>query len=106
MYAVFLSGGKQYRVKKNQVIQIEKLNNPTGSIVEFKNVLMVSNKDKTEIGCPFLNGIKVEACIENHGRSKKIKVIKFNRRKHYKKQQGHRQYFTSIKIININHIEK
>ncbi|QCI18355.1 50S ribosomal protein L21 [Buchnera aphidicola (Aphis nasturtii)] len=106
MYAVFLSGGKQYRVKKNQVIQIEKLNDPTGSIVEFKNVLMVSNKDKTEIGCPFLNGTKVEACIENHGRSKKIKVIKFNRRKHYKKQQGHRQHFTSVKIININHIEK
>ncbi|UPT14733.1 50S ribosomal protein L21 [Buchnera aphidicola] len=106
MYAVFLSGGKQYRVKKNQVIHIEKLNCLTGSTVEFENILMISNKNKIEIGNPFLNGVKVKAFVENHGRSKKIKVIKFNRRKHYKKQQGHRQHFTSVKIIDINHIEK
>ncbi|QFQ32554.1 50S ribosomal protein L21 [Buchnera aphidicola (Aphis fabae)] len=105
MYAVFLSGGKQYRVKKNQVIQLEKLNYPIGSIFEFKNILMISNKEKTKIGSPFLNGIQVKAHVENHGRAKKIKVIKFNRRKHYKKQQGHRQYFTNVKIIDINYIE-
>ncbi|QCI16627.1 50S ribosomal protein L21 [Buchnera aphidicola (Aphis craccivora)] len=105
MYAVFLSGGKQYRVKKNQVIQLEKLNYPKGSIIELKNILMISNKEKTKIGNPFLNGIKVKAYVENHGRSKKIKVLKFNRRKHYRKQQGHRQYFTNVKIIDINHIE-
>ncbi|QCI17202.1 50S ribosomal protein L21 [Buchnera aphidicola (Aphis helianthi)] len=106
MYAVLLSGGKQYRVKKNQVIQLEKLNYPTGSIVEFKNILMISNKDEINIGNPFLTGSNVKVCIKDHGRLKKIKVIKFNRRKHYKKQQGHRQYFTNVKIIDIyNNVE-
>ncbi|QCI18921.1 50S ribosomal protein L21 [Buchnera aphidicola] len=106
MYAVFLSGGKQYRVQKNQTIQLEKINKPTGSIIEFNNILMISNQSQTKIGKPFLNGSKIKAYIENHGRSKKIKIIKFNRRKHYKKQQGHRQYFTKVKIVDIyNHIE-
>ena len=105
MYAVLFSGGKQYRVKKNQIIQLEKLNYPTGSTIEFKNILMISNKGKTEIGNPFLTGIKVKAHVEHHGRLKKIKVIKFNRRKHYKKQQGHRQHFTNVKIIDINYVE-
>lgn len=106
MYAVLLSGGKQYRVKKNQTIKLEKLNNPADEIVDFNNILMISKKNTIEIGKPFLDGVKVTGHIENHGRSKKIKVIKFNRRKHYKKQQGHRQYFTSVKIIDINYIEK
>lgn len=106
MYAVILSGGKQYRVKKNQIIQVEKLNHSIGSIIEFKNILMFSNRNITEIGNPFLTGMQVKAHIENHGRFKKVNIIKFNRRKHYKKQQGHRQYFTSIKIIDINQIEK
>jgi large subunit ribosomal protein L21 len=104
MYAVFLSGGKQYRVIKNQVIRLEKLNNPLGSIIELDQVLMISNKDIIKIGTPFVKGGKIKACIQHHGRSKKIKIIKFHRRKHYKKQQGHRQNFTDVKIIDINHI--
>lgn len=102
MHAVFISGGKQYRVKKNQTIRLEKLNNPLGSIIEFDQVLMVYSKDAVKIGTPLLSNQKITASIEKHGRSKKIKIIKFNRRKHYKKQQGHRQYFTDVKIININ----
>lgn len=104
MYAVFISGGKQYRVKKNQIIQLEKLHNPPGTIIEFDKIMMISNEKEVKIGNPFLFGSKIKAHIENHGRLKKIKIIKFNRRKHYKKQQGHRQYFTKVKILDINSI--
>lgn len=104
MHAVFISGGKQYRVKKNQIIRLEKLNNPLGTIVEFNKVLMISNTEYTKIGTPLLSGSTIKAHIESHGRLKKIKIIKFNRRKHYKKQQGHRQYFTDVKIIDIDSI--
>ncbi|QIQ41971.1 MAG: 50S ribosomal protein L21 [Buchnera aphidicola (Microlophium carnosum)] len=106
MYAVFISGGKQYRAIKNQVVRLEKLNNPLGTTVEFDKVLMICNKDSTKIGTPFITGGIIKAHIQNHGRLKKIKIIKFNRRKHYKKQQGHRQYFTDVKIIDINKIVK
>ncbi|CAL4326445.1 50S ribosomal protein L21 [Buchnera aphidicola] len=102
MYAVFISGGKQYRVVKNQIIRLEKLNNPVGTTIEFNQILMISNKDSVKIGSPFITSGTIKANIENHGRLKKIKIIKFNRRKHYKKQQGHRQYFTDVKIIDIN----
>ncbi|QCI21678.1 50S ribosomal protein L21 [Buchnera aphidicola (Hyadaphis tataricae)] len=104
MYAVFLSGGKQYRAIKNQIVRLEKLNYSLGETVEFNSILMVANKEHVSFGNPFIKGAKITANIENHGRCKKIKVIKFNRRKHYKKQQGHRQYFTDVKIININNI--
>ncbi|QCI20521.1 50S ribosomal protein L21 [Buchnera aphidicola (Brachycaudus cardui)] len=102
MYAVFISGGKQYRVIKNQIIRLEKLNNPIGTTIEFNQILMIANKDSNKIGTPYINGVTIKANIEKHGRLKKIKIIKFNRRKHYKKQQGHRQYFTDVKIIDIN----
>ncbi|CAL4324306.1 50S ribosomal protein L21 [Buchnera aphidicola] len=104
MYAVFLSGGKQYRVKKNQTIKLEKLNYVAGSIIELKNVLMISNEKKVQIGNPFLPRSTIKAHVESHGRLKKIKIIKFHRRKHYKKQQGHRQYYTNVKILEINNI--
>lgn len=106
MYAIFISGGKQYRVVKNQIIRLEKLNNSLGTTIEFDKVLMISNQDSTKIGTPFITGAKIKAHVENHGRLRKIKIIKFNRRKHYKKQQGHRQYFTNVKIIDINNISE
>ncbi|ANZ22590.1 50S ribosomal protein L21 [Buchnera aphidicola (Diuraphis noxia)] len=102
MYAVFLSGGKQYKVKKNQIVRLEKLNNTLDSTIEFNKILMISSKDSVKIGTPFLKEIKIKALVQSHGRLKKIKVIKFNRRKHYKKQQGHRQYYTEVKIVDIN----
>ncbi|WP_284443067.1 50S ribosomal protein L21 [Buchnera aphidicola] len=104
MYAVFVSGGKQHRAIKNQVIRLEKLNNSLGETVEFDKILMVSDKNSIKIGTPFITGGVIKAHIQNHGRLKKIKIIKFNRRKHYKKQQGHRQYFTDVKIIDITNI--
>ncbi|QCI16055.1 50S ribosomal protein L21 [Buchnera aphidicola] len=104
MYAVFISGGKQYKVIKNQIIRLEKLKDPIGKIINLDQVLMISSENSTQVGNPFIKGAKITANIEKHGRLKKIKIIKFNRRKHYKKQQGHRQSFTDVKIININYI--
>lgn len=104
MYAVFLSGGKQYRATKNQVIRLEKLNHPLGETIQFNKILMIANKNSINIGTPFIKGGIIKAHIQNHGRLKKIKIIKFNRRKHYKKQQGHRQNFTDVKILDINNM--
>lgn len=102
MYAVFQSGGKQHRVSKGQTIRIEKLDQPAGAVVEFDQVLMLSGAEQTEIGAPFIEGGKVSAEIVAHGRDKKIHIIKFRRRKHSQKKQGHRQWFTEIRVCGIS----
>ncbi|PAJ74889.1 50S ribosomal protein L21 [Pseudoalteromonas sp. NBT06-2] len=102
MYAVFQSGGKQHRVTEGQTIRLEKLDVETGASVEFDKVLLVANGEKIEIGAPFVSGGKVSAEIVSHGRGEKIKIVKFNRRKHSRKQMGHRQWFTEVKITSIN----
>ncbi|CAL4043428.1 50S ribosomal protein L21 [Buchnera aphidicola] len=101
MYAVFLNGGKQHRVKEGQIIRLEKLDLKIGQRIEFKKILMLSDKENIKIGKPILSKCYIEAYIDNHGKHKKIKIIKFNRRKHYKKTQGHRQAFTDVKIKKI-----
>lgn len=102
MYAVFQSGGKQHRVSEGQTIRLEKLENATGETVEFDQVLMVVDGDNVQIGVPFVNGGKIKAEVVAHGRGEKIKIVKFRRRKHYRKQQGHRQWFTEVKITGIS----
>ena len=102
MYAVFQSGGKQHRVTEGQTIRLEKLDVETGASVEFDKVLLVANGEKIEIGAPFVAGGKVSAEIVSHGRGEKVKIVKFNRRKHSRKQMGHRQWFTEVKITGIN----
>ncbi|MBU2968855.1 MULTISPECIES: 50S ribosomal protein L21 [Pseudoalteromonas] len=102
MYAVFQSGGKQHRVTEGQTIRLEKLDVETGASVEFDKVLLVANGEKIEIGAPFVAGGKVSAEIVSHGRGEKVKIVKFNRRKHSRKQMGHRQWFTEVKITSIN----
>ncbi len=101
MYAVFQSGGKQHRVSEGQIIRLEKLNAEAGKEFEFNQILMVANGKNFKIGAPFVEGGKISAEVLAHGRGKKIKIIKFRRRKHYRKQQGHRQWFTDIKITSI-----
>ncbi|UDG81756.1 50S ribosomal protein L21 [Candidatus Profftia lariciata] len=101
MYAVFQSGGKQHLVKENQTIRIEKINVVTGEKIEFNQVLMLNNDKNIKIGFPFITGSKVIAEIIAHGRKEKIVVVKFRRRKNYRKQQGHRQWFTDVKITAI-----
>jgi large subunit ribosomal protein L21 len=102
MYAVFQSGGKQHRVAEGQTVRLEKIEIAPGETVEFDNVLMVSNDDDVKIGTPYVNGSKVTAEVVTHGRGDKIKVVKFRRRKHSRKQMGHRQWFTEVKITNIS----
>ncbi|MDU5907739.1 MAG: 50S ribosomal protein L21 [Klebsiella pneumoniae] len=92
MYAVFQSGGKQHRVSEGQTVRLEKLD------VEFAEVLMIANGEEIKIGVPFVEGGVIKAEVVAHGRGEKVKIVKFRRRKHYRKQQGHRQWFTDVKI--------
>jgi len=100
MFAVIETGGKQYTVAKGEKLKIEKLELDTGAKVDFP-VLMVTNGDQTQIGAPHVKGGKVMAEVIGHGRADKVEIIKFRRRKHFRKQQGHRQYFTEVKITDI-----
>jgi len=101
MYAVFQSGGKQHRVSEGQVVRLEKLEVESGSEIVFDKVLMVANGEDIKVGAPFVEGATIKAEIVEHGRGDKIKIVKFRRRKHYRKQQGHRQWFTDVKITAI-----
>ena len=101
MYAVFQSGGKQHRVREGQTIRLEKLEVATGETIEFDTVMMVANGDDIQIGAPILAGVKGTAAVVAHGRGEKVKIVKFRRRKHSRKQQVHRQWFTDVKITGI-----
>ena len=100
MYAVIESGGKQHRVIEGETLKLEKIEVPTGETIEFDRVLMVGCAE-IKIGTPLVAGGKVSAEVIAHGRHKKIKIIKFNRRKHFRKETGHRQWFTEVKITGI-----
>ena len=102
MYAVFQSGGKQHRVSEGQTVRLEKLDIATGETIEFDQVLMIANGDDVTIGAPLVSGGVIKAEVVAHGRGEKIKIVKFRRRKHYRKQQGHRQLFTDGKITGIS----
>lgn len=102
MYAVFQSGGKQHRVTEGQVLRLEKLDTETGAAIEFDQVLMVADGENFKIGTPIVEGGKVTAEVISHGRADKVKIVKFRRRKHSRKQMGHRQWYTEVKITGIN----
>ncbi|MBV1882924.1 MAG: 50S ribosomal protein L21 [Pseudomonadales bacterium] len=102
MYAVFESGGKQHRVIEGESLKLELLEVEPGAAVDFEKVLMVADGEDIKIGAPFVDGGKVSAEVVGHGRHDKIKVIKFRRRKHHRKQMGHRQWYTEVKITSIN----
>lgn len=101
MFAVIVSGGKQYRVQEGQTLKLEKLKAEAGSSVEFDRVLMVGNGDDVKVGLPVVEGAKVTAEVVDHGRADKVTIIKFRRRKHHMKRMGHRQWYTEIKITGI-----
>lgn len=100
MYAVITTGGKQYKVAKGETLKVEKLPAEVGQIVDFE-VLMVANGDQIQVGAPKLTGATVNAMVVEHGRADKVHILKVRRRKHYRKQMGHRQWFTEIKINDI-----
>lgn len=101
MHAVIQTGGKQYRVAKGDVLRVEKLDAEAGSKVEIKEVLLVSDGETVKVGTPFVSGSKVTAEVTEHGRGEKIEIIKFKRRKKYRRKQGHRQDYTELKITGL-----
>ena len=102
MYAVIKTGGKQYRVAAGDKLRVETLDADEGATVNLDQVLMVGDGESINVGAPMLAGASVDAKVLAHGRHKKIDVIKFRRRKHYRRQMGHRQNFTQIEITAIN----
>ena len=101
MYAVIVSGGKQYRVKEGDTLKLETLPQEVGATVDFDQILMVGEGDKAKINSKDLTNAKVSATVVSHGRHSKIRIIKFRRRKHHMKWQGHRQNYTEVKITKI-----
>jgi large subunit ribosomal protein L21 len=101
MYAVIKTGGKQYRVAAGDTLKIESLTAEVGNVVSFDEVLMIANGDKVSVGSPLVKGGAVKAEVLSHGRGDKIRIVKHRRRKHYHKEQGHRQNFTEVKVTEI-----
>ena len=101
MYAVIKTGGKQYRVAPGESLQVESLVAEVGAAIVFDDVLMVADGDSVRVGSPLVEGATVKAEVTAHGRGDKIRIIKHRRRKHYHKEQGHRQNFTAVKITEI-----
>jgi large subunit ribosomal protein L21 len=101
MYAVIKTGGKQYKVATGEQLKIESLNAEAGAQVSFDQVLMIADGDAVKVGAPLVSGGKVNAEVVANGRGEKIRIIKHRRRKHYHKEQGHRQNFTEVKITEI-----
>ncbi len=101
MYAVIKTGGKQYRVREGETLRVERLAAGEGETVEFDEVLAVGDGADLAVGTPFVEGGRVSAMVEAHGRHKKIRIIKFKRRKNYLRRQGHRQDYTQVKIVKI-----
>jgi large subunit ribosomal protein L21 len=101
MYAVIKTGGKQYKVSEGETLKIEKLEIEPGQKVTFNEVLMIADGEKVQVGSPQVEKAVVEAKVISQGKGKKVNILKFKRRKHSMKKQGHRQLFTEIKIGKI-----
>ncbi len=101
MYAVIKSGGKQHRVKQGEKLKLEKIDAEVGKLIQFDDVLMVGEGDQAAVGAPYVQGSQVTAKVTAQGRHKKIRIIKFRRRKHSMTQAGHRQYYTEVEITAI-----
>ena len=102
MYAVIKTGGKQYKVSKDDVISVEKLSDDAGKKIKLNEVLIISDKGKPIVGDPLIKGASVEAEIMDHSRAAKITVFKKKRRHNYRRKQGHKQNITNLKILSIN----
>jgi large subunit ribosomal protein L21 len=101
MYAVFRSGGKQYRAAKGDVLRLEKIEAEEGTTVEFDEVLLVGEGSDIQVGSPLLSGQTVSGKVLRQGKSRKVPVVKFKRRQNYLRQGSHRQYFTEVEITGI-----
>jgi large subunit ribosomal protein L21 len=101
MYAVFRTGGKQYRARQGEKLKIEKLDAAAGDTVEFGDVLAVGEGEALQVGKPLLKGARVTARVVEQDRHDKISVVKFKRRTTYKRMHGHRQHYTLVEITAI-----
>ena len=104
MYAVIKSGGKQHRVEPGEELNLEKIEAEEGAFIDFDEVMMIADGDTVKIGTPLVEGGQVKAEVVAQGRGEKVTIIKMRRRKHYRRQAGHRQSFTRVKITEINGI--
>jgi len=102
MYAVFRSGGKQYRASKGEILKLEKLDADEGAKIQFDEVLLVGEGSDIKVGSPLLSGSSVSATVLKQGKSKKVSVVKFKRRQNYLRQHTHRQFFTQVEITDIS----
>lgn len=102
MYAIIKTGGKQYRVMEGERLRVEKLDAEVDSTITFDEVLLVGEGKDVTVGAPLVDGASVSAKVTAHGRHKKVRIIKFRRRKHHVKRQGHRQYYTEVEITGIS----
>jgi large subunit ribosomal protein L21 len=102
MYAVFRSGGKQYRAAKGDVLRVEKIDGDEGAKVEFDEVLLVGEGSDVKVGNPTVSGSSVSAKVVRQGKSRKVPVVKFKRRQNYLRQGSHRQFFTEVEITDIS----
>ena len=101
MYAVFRSGGKQYRAAQGDVLRLEKIEADEGATVKFDEVLLVGDGSDIKVGTPLLPGSTVSGKVVRQGKSKKVPVVKFKRRQNYLRQGSHRQFFTEVEITGI-----
>ncbi len=101
MYAVFRTGGKQYRAAKGDVLRLEKIEASEGATIEFDEVLLVGEGSSIKVGSPLLSGSTVSAKVVSQGKSRKVSVVKFKRRQNYLRQGSHRQFFTEVEITGI-----
>jgi len=102
MYAVFRTGGKQYRAAKGDVLRLEKIEGDEGASVKFDDVLLIGEGSDIKIGNPVLTGSSVSAKVIRQGKSRKVPVVKFKRRQNYLRQGTHRQFFTEVEITGIS----
>ena len=101
MYAIIVSGGKQYRVEKGETVYLDLLETPVGEKVKIEDVLLVGGDGSPTIGVPRVAKAAVTATVVEHGRDHKIRVFKYKKRKHYRRTRGHRQSYTAVKIDSI-----
>ncbi len=101
MYALVEILGKQYKAEKDAILKIDKVDAENGSVLEFDSVLLLNNDGKVKVGTPYVKGVKISTTVEDHRKDKKVTIIKFKRRKGYRRKQGHRQNYTYVKVNEI-----
>jgi large subunit ribosomal protein L21 len=102
VYAVFRTGGKQYRASQGDRLRVERLEAAVGDVVAFDQVLLIGQGADLQVGSPLVAGGRVEGKVVGQGRAKKVEIVKFKRRAHYLRKKGHRQHYTEVEITEIS----